>query len=278
MHRFALAFVLFLISACTTQVSVDLRHLPLEGAEQIYLSLNKRYSIDKDTFTPLADLACGNESLDAYREIADFLKSLKFKETNSITKLRHVGDDLEVQVVSKYQVIPNSSYVQGNLLLHSIVDSKGKIKSFYLQRGQRNTVSLLFDLPYTRVKVGDCWDVPVSLINTKIDYDVTDYHQRNEAVLLSKRTLDSGDILVEVMMNLDESVSGNTGRYYVQNSNEILLPFSLIKKYIALGEFNVSKGYWERYIGYLVTDGGGILEMEDSTQIFLLKPLAIETK
>jgi len=148
------------------------------------------------------------------------------------------------------------------------VDFKGRLKSFYLKQKQKNTVALFFKLPELDVKVGDDWTLPVTLIDIGQGFVPKEAVRDQQAKLVSLTKNAKGDMIAEILYINAEKVNGQ----FEYSDNDIVVPLSLEYSSFMRGQFNVTKGRWEKFIGISYVSGSG-LSQNESMLAFMLKPL-----
>ena len=137
------------------------------------------------------------------------------------------------------------------VMLEGNMNDNGSIGSFYIDKNQKNTLALFFELPTKNVKIGDSWalDVQFTLLNSAFECDSV--FKKNQVTLtqIKKQGQDSVAVLA---YNIQEYVSGK----YPADAQK-----SFTKtRYQAVAEFSITQGRWLSYEGQMETDSFGSVE------------------
>jgi len=156
------------------------------------------------------------------------------------------NQDISVKMIS-YKLNANEELDKEGFFMASALDgvkmrgyinSKGKVISFYSNLNEKNILSLFFELPDSKVLVGDKFNVSVSPFTLNNNYVVDNYKLINE-VLIKKVYYVNGDRIAELSYNISgiaEGVSDIDKNSFLMNVN-----------YNCISNFNISKGYLENF-------------------------------
>lgn len=120
------------------------------------------------------------------------------------------------------------------------IEAEGGIKSFYLQKDQKNNLALLFELPSKSVKIGDTWAIDVQFNIINMDFTCDSVFKKNEVKLIDIKKQEHDTIAV-LEYDIQEFI---TGRFQASPENSIYET-----TYKAIAEFSLSKGRWLSYNG-----------------------------
>jgi len=154
--------------------------------------------------------------------------------------------------------------------LISNINDSGDNLSFYLKQRQKNLVSLLFQLPKSKVSINSHWTIPVNLIEAGPGpFHAALAERSNNAYLASISTID-GDRIAEIHYLISEKVEGY---FETQSMKKVDSSFDI--SFIAYGEFLVDKGRWKRFRGQLTSNVQGTNQSSNKS-LFALEPSRLD--
>lgn len=147
--------------------------------------------------------------------------------------------------------ITEMAKMNGNVTLRGKVSPEGELLSFYYKNSQNNLISILFELPNKRVKLGDKWSLKVDMIGMDQNFVADTFYKKNE-VWLDKIIDKDGDQIAVIKYDIEEYVSGDF-------SNGLMKMFSgkdnkktfMKMTHQATGYFSINKGMWMEYEGIM---------------------------
>lgn len=161
----------------------------------------------------------------------------------------------------------DASGADRSALLRGELDSQGNVLSFFLPTSQKNVLSLLFQLPDRIVRVGESWELPVSLTALGNGYYSEDPRRFARAKLSEIRANASGGPVARLVYVVDEDVAG-TLQLDLDDEPET---FRFRASYVGAGSFDVESGCWAEYVGYLALMTSGPVAAPADT-IYALRP------
>lgn len=151
----------------------------------------------------------------------------------------------------------------GTILRGSIYEN-GALHSFWLNNGQRNLISMFFELPSKKVKKGDVWRLKyLNFIQYGNIFYCNKSVKKNEVKLMDliKR---NGETIAIIKYDIYEYVEGNIDVF----GN--LSPSKTEVKYNAVGEFSVDNGRWISYKGLLSISNEGFMNSNSKQKFELI--------
>lgn len=145
---------------------------------------------------------------------------------------------------------------------------KGQLNSFYLKQKQRNILALFFKLPELEVKIGNEWNLPLTLIEIGQGFVPKEAARDQEAKLVGLRKNSKGEEIAELFYVIAEKVNGQFEYSY----SDKVVPISTNYSYYASGQFNINMGRWESFTAISYLSGSG-LSQNENMMVFMLKPL-----
>jgi len=156
---------------------------------------------------------------------------------------------------------------QGVMLRGSVYENGG-VHSFWVKTGQKNLISIFFELPKKEVKVGDTWQLDVNLIENDQNFICDSAYKINEVTLTEIKKVNEETIAV-LKYNIVEYVKGtfNTPSYMGSGSQVTMMSFS----HQAIAEFSIDKGRWISYNGIMSLDtSSGVMTGKKKTKFTLI--------
>jgi hypothetical protein len=142
-----------------------------------------------------------------------------------------------------------------------------------MKNNQKNLLSLLFELPSTKVKVGDKWSQNVNLIEIDENF-ICESSNKNNVVSFVKIKKVEDEIIAVLNYDIKEFVSGF---YHIENS-KILYGKEIEDRKIMMNlgfygyaEFSITKGRWLLFEGFMITEASGASNSKKVTNIRLIK-------
>jgi hypothetical protein len=249
-----------------------------KGARIIYSTAFEQISstsnIDFDSF-----FGSFADTLDSDKgEFVDFFNSLKdqFKSFSLITTLSREEDDIIDVVVffkpNNPEKKPKDSKTEfftkalSGIQLRGKLNLDGGIESFYMKNDQKNLLSILFELPTKRVKVGDKWPLQVNLLSVDQNFVCNEYKNRNSVELIDVRNIDGKDIAI-LRYDLYSFVKGD----FQNPLTEKAIPSSMEMQFNGLCEFNITDGKWKDFNGLMSTVYSGIMNSNVKQSLILVE-------
>lgn len=143
--------------------------------------------------------------------------------------------------------------MNAGIVLRGKVSAEGELLSTYYKRDQSNLISILFELPTKKVKIGDEWNLNVAMISMDQNFVAHTVDKRNTA-RLKDIIVKNGNKIAIIEYDLKEYVSGNFGNgmkaIFSQNTEEKEGESTFMSmSHTAIAEFDIDQGYWISYDG-----------------------------
>lgn len=142
--------------------------------------------------------------------------------------------------LSKKEV--ESAKMQTGVKLRGDICDNGSVYSQFLQREQKNLLSIFFQLPTDSVEIGDSWDLDLQWIVTNHRFKCDSFDLRH-SVELQGVTEINGEIIASLLYKLEEYMIGEDVAGWDNTKSEALYKFTNI----GVCRFNITKGKWEFY-------------------------------
>ncbi len=286
LRKTAIPFILIvtgiLVSACvtagTTENTGEFLRWKMNGTEiLVYDTELKEVTGDHEDLPGVFDsLQPGDSETAAY--LQDEFEKIETIQKDSIMKtiLQKDSEDLiqMTMIVGPGQKISDDFSVVDDLIGHDsgvmlrgAVDSSGKIESFWVQRGQKNLVAMLLELPENRVNIGDTWSIDINFIENDQTFICSNADRENTVTLLDLREEDEDTVAV-VKYDIHEFVSGTfPGATFGLDMDIIDITISI--GFRGLAEFSLGKGMWLRYDGIMDMENKGLQDSRTVRKISL---------
>ncbi|MBN1646829.1 MAG: hypothetical protein JW874_02235 [Spirochaetales bacterium] len=269
-----------LISACATagipENDGELLRWKMNGTEiLVYDTELKEVTGDHQDLLGVFDgLKEGDTETAAY--LQDEFEKIETIQKDSIMKtiLQKGNDDVMqmTMVIGPGQRISDDFSVVDDLvghdsgvMLRGAVDSSGKIVSFWVQRGQKNLVAMLLELPENRVNIGDTWSIDIDFIENDQTFICSNSDRKNTVTLLDLREEDEDTVAV-IKYDIHESVSGTfPGATFGLDMDIVEVTISI--GFRGLAEFSLGKGMWLRYEGIMDMENKGLQDSRSVRKI-----------
>lgn len=148
--------------------------------------------------------------------------------------------------------ISGMAQMTGNVVLRGKVSADGELLSFYYKEAQKNLISILFELPTKPIKVGDEWDLKVSMVAMDQNFIADTLYKKNVVRLKDIKNI-SGNKIAVIEYDIEEYVSGDFGNAMMKMFSKDKTDKKTFMKmsHKATAEFNLEKGYWVLYEGIM---------------------------
>ena len=149
--------------------------------------------------------------------------------------------------------------------LKGTIHPNGSIHSFWLNNAQKNLISLFFELPKMKIKVGDVWSLQnLNYIQYGNIFNCEKAEKTNEVKLTGIRNIDNDKIAI-IEYNIHEFVSGKIEFF------GSIIPSQMEVSFKAKSEFSVNKGKWVSYFGLLTVKSNGMMNSNSSQKFVLIE-------
>lgn len=151
------------------------------------------------------------------------------------------------------------------VMLRGAVYEDGSIASFYTKNDQRNLVSMLFELPAKRIKVGDTWSLDVHLLSADQYFVCDSSFRKNKVTLLNIQNVD-GEHIATLKYDIVEYMHG------VFNMPTGGAPQTTMMKmtHQAIARFSIEKGRWVFYEGVMSLVSSGLMDSQTTKRLSLV--------
>ena len=152
--------------------------------------------------------------------------------------------------------------------LQGLINTSGKVLSFYLPQRQKNLLALMSELPKDPVKIGDTWEINFICLELGAGF-TADAADRVNIVRLTdlKRNVQMENIAT-IEYLLTEKVSGSMSNPMTQQT----IPTEMTCSYIGRHEFNIDQGRWENINGEFSINSTGFMNSR-VIQNLAMKPI-----
>ena len=148
-------------------------------------------------------------------------------------------------------LVAEMAKMNGNVVLRGKVSREGDLLSFYYEQSQNNLIAILYELPTKPVAIGDEWELDVNMISMNQHFKADSLYRKNKVRLKDVQ----GNVAI-VEYDIEEYVSGSFGNgmmNFFTESNSVQKTFMRMK-HQAIAKFDLEKGYWINYEGFLSID------------------------
>lgn len=207
----------------------------------------------------------------------------EYAKSNMITRLSnsiYFQDVLDIQMFllpkefseTDWGMSPSDQvdYSSKGAMLRGSIYKTGKLHSFWLKGGQKNIISLFFELPNRPLRQGDTWSLDnVNFIGNDQNFVCKEAEKKNKIVLSEIKTI-NGETIAVIDYDILEYVSGDFEMPDFLKQSEEKKETVMKFIYKAQAEFSVDKGKWIKYNGIMSLDASGVLTSTQK-QKFALK-------
>lgn len=193
--------------------------------------------------------------------------SLLLKDNKNIIQIKMLAefentDDQEDKSLFKKIIDLNDG-----VMLRGALNPNGSIQSFWLKSGQKNLISMLFELPSEPIHIGDKWEMDINFIGNDQSFICKHGYKINEGKLLDVISKDGKDIAL-LKYKIIEFVNGDFNNPIVKAGKSTDLKMTFI--YEALAEFSITDGRWVKYEGILTQKMSGYMDSSSTQKISLI--------
>ncbi len=173
--------------------------------------------------------------------------------------LKKKGNSIHIEVAGKSMVDPNMKYLgsfgalpkemslyQGQVLNNGVLESKYNIPKF----------TIMFELPEKEVSVGDSWPLSMKFKVPDVSSELETENAVNRVKFVD--VLKKGEDLIAIL------------QYEIKSPQSLeYSAFGGAIHFKGRGDFNITKGKWEKLEGYYVTASAGFSVMKQTEKIRL---------
>lgn len=161
-----------------------------------------------------------------------------------------------------------------SVLMRGKINRDGTLNSFYIDRNEKNVLSLFFGLPDHEISVGDVWKSNVDLLSMDPLFNCTQSNKENK-VELTKIEVINGIRYATLQYHIVEFVEGNFGEIGTlvrrKSASNVKVSFN------GEGVFCVDKGRWTKYDGKLNVVMNGLMHLNTNMDFTLNEVHAVPT-
>ena len=240
--------------------------------------------IDSSTFEFGIDDIFGNSQDSTKSGGNEFFEKFKnfYAQTNIITWLthaQHFEDVLSIEMLaipkkktSEKEESEKDSFMEAMLrgtMLRGSVYPSGELHSFWVQGKQKNLISIFFELPPGKVKVGDSWSLDhVNLIGNDQNFICEEANKVNQVRLREIKSV-NGESVAVLDYDILEYVSGQFHSPFGAKGKGKKTIMKFVYK--AQAEFSIDKGKWISYQGIMSLDDEGIFSSHQNQKFALVE-------
>ena len=211
-------------------------------------------------------------------ELEDFFNSLQeqYKDFSLISTLtRGEYDVIDVVLVSK----PNNpnkklkdeeaefiNKALSGVQMRGKINLDGGIESFYVKNDQKNLLSILFELPTRKVRIGDQWPLQVNLLSTDQNFLCSEYQNRNSVELIDVTEVD-GKKIAKLKYDIYSFIKGDFNNPFTEK----LLPYTMEMLFNGICEFNIEDGKWKDFNGIISLISTGYMNSNSKQSVKLVE-------
>ncbi len=220
----------------------------------------------------------GLKELSNLFDFAELTKQLKKESENyeTISTLQNSADLIYVRMVRKLKdgtISTSTGFIDGitkGIQFRGYLSKKGDIYSYYLKSQQKNILALLFQLPSTKVKVGDSWSVDSQWFTADQSFKCEKAERVNQ-VTLEKLIIEKRDTIALISYNLRELMEGET---QIPWSKEVKKS-RMTMTYKGVSEFNITQGRWEKFAVIMDLETTGLQNIKQKI-LYSLTPYKLD--
>jgi len=152
------------------------------------------------------------------------------------------------------------------VVLRGAMYDDGTIESFYTKGEQKNLISMFFELPGRKIKLGDSWALNMNFISMDQNFICDSSYKKNNVKVIQIESRNNEHIIT-LKYDILEFVRGDFGSPF---SNE---PVKTMMKmtYNAVAEFSLEKGRWVSYNGVMSLTATGIMTSQTTKKFALVE-------
>jgi len=193
-----------------------------------------------------------------FKEINDLNKNTELE--TFLTKSNKFDKIIDVEMIRKSKNRKDttnknklfSKMLTGTQLKGTIYDS-GSLHSFWLNNAQRNLISLFFELPKGKLKIGDTWSLQnLNYVQYGNIFHCDKAERKNEVRLIDIRNV-GNDNIAFIEYDILENASGEIDFMSSRISSQMKMTYK------ARAEFSINKGKWISYNGFLSVESKGMM-------------------
>ena len=226
--------------------------------KDFFNKLQKSFN-DTDFITLLTDSKYFDNTVDiAMYTVADnpFLSNNNDKDDNEAEKKE--DEDMFVKLLKK---------MMRGIMLRGNVYKTGGLQSFWLKSGQKNLVSLFFELPDKELKVGDKWTLDnVNLISFDQNF-ICEKADKKNVVILSDIITENNEKIAVIDYDIYEYAEGIFENPFLDNKVDTKMKMV----YKAQAKFSITQGKWVSYTGIMSLDATGFLDSKQKKKFALIE-------
>lgn len=185
-------------------------------------------------------------------------------------KTKAEKNEIDSTVSKETSILEMMHSINKGVMLRGSVYETGGIHSFWIKNDQKNLIAILFELPSTKVGIGDSWPIEINLIANDQNFECDSSYKVNEVTLVDIKKL-RGESIALLEYNIVEYVHGYFRSPFLQGKEgkgkETMMKFKLK----ALAEFSVNRGRWLNYDGIMELEANGFMNANTKTRYKLIQ-------
>jgi hypothetical protein len=139
------------------------------------------------------------------------------------------------------------------VVLRGSLNADGSLHSFYLKTGQKNLISMWFELPTHPIKIGDSWTPEINLLSADQSL-VCDSSYKRDLVTLKDIKTTLTDTIALIQYDLEEYMAGtmNMGKMFSSSlfNQDAIKDGAAMRMHLTYkgqAEFSITQGRWLKY-------------------------------
>jgi len=157
------------------------------------------------------------------------------------------------------------SKLTSGVRLRGSVYEDGSIESFYTKNDQRNLLSIFFELPAKKIKVGDTWALDVHLLSADEYFVCDSSFKRNKVTLVSIENI-NGEHIATLKYDILEYMHGDFKSPMGEGSQNLMMKMT----HQAIARFSIEKGRWVFYEGVMSLSSTGMMSSQSTKKLSLV--------
>ncbi|MTB52019.1 hypothetical protein [Lewinella sp. W8] len=232
-------------------------------------SILNTFSRDSESELSEDDLA-GLEKLRNYDGKTENRYHTNIRNSNHFEKVLDVTMiDTDQEPIAYLDDFLDSLGIQRNgITLRGTLNKSGTIHSFWMNRAQKNMLSLLFELPDHQIQKGDTWQLPnVNMTGNSQNFICHEAKKRNQVQLVDVE-YSATDTIAVIAYDIMEYVSGEfTAAALFNKDNDT--SHEATSTFTAEAKFSIAQGKWLEFKGRMEVETKGFMD-RSVTQVYTL--------
>lgn len=154
---------------------------------------------------------------------------------------------------------------KGTAAARGAVFEDGGIASFYLSNGQRNLISLFFELPHKSIKPGESWSLDIHLLSFDQNFHCDSSSLKNSVTLKSVDVVNNEHI-ANIEYDILEYADGNMSSPFSDEAIKTMMKMT----YRASAKFSIERGRWIYYDGLMSVSSTGMMSVKSTKKFSLV--------